>query len=247
MSVPHVDGTDLDAVRAALEEHGVCVARLVIEEHADHEDGHAAADAFAGRLATVIQVFANGPRWRLLGVDPERPLDRSGGTGDQPPHMDFVNASLPPDYVFLYCARPDPLGGGTSLVAPTAVVDDLPEDDKDQLRRAVFADGRVVDLLNVGEDANPFPVLRDDARFPLRYTGKLLGSTEDPAALAALRALEARVAEATVRVHVHPGEMLVLDQRRVLHGRGRLGGDQRDVAPERRRLLLHGFGRDEAA
>ena len=96
------------------------MARLVAEEQADREDGHAAADAFAGRLATVIQVFANGPRWRLLGVDPDRPLDRSGGTGDQPPHMDFVNASLPPDYVFLYCARPDPLGGGASLVAADA-------------------------------------------------------------------------------------------------------------------------------
>jgi hypothetical protein len=244
--VPRVDGSDLESVRAALDEHGTCVATLIDADRADLDEGHAAADAFAAGLATVIHVFANGPLWRHLGVDTSRPQDRSGGTGDQPPHMDFVNAALPPDYVFLYCARPDPLGGGASLVAPTRVVDDLPDHQRDQLRRAIFADGKVVDLLNIGTDLNPFAVLEEGARFPLRYTGKLLRSTDDAAALAALRTLADRVAEATVRVPVGPGEMLVLDQRRVLHGRAALGGDQRDVEPERRRLLLHGFGRDES-
>ena len=177
---------------------------------------------------------------------PRRPIDRSGGTGDQPPHMDFVNASLPPDYVFLYCARPDPLGGGASLVAPTRVVEDLGEDTATssaaRLRRR---SGRRPAEHRRGRQ--PVPRARRRRAFPAAVHRQAAAGRPRTEALAAVQALADRVAEATVRVHVRPGEMLVLDQRRVLHGRGSLGGDQRDVAPERRRLLLHGFGRDETA
>jgi hypothetical protein len=234
----------LTKTRAALAARGFCVLQVVDAGDAATVFARDYATALVARLCQPIRVLPQAGMWRNLGVDPDRPIDRSGGTGDQPVHLDFVNASLPPDYVFLFSVRSDPAGGGASLIAPISVVDGLSDELKRQLRRPIYRDGRVADLTNVGVDINPFSVLDEQARFCVRFTGKLLASTGDEAAQAALQELDKRLRVAAERVAVQAGEMLVIDQRLALHGRCALGKEQKRIPEPERRLLLHGFGRD---
>jgi hypothetical protein len=228
---------------AQLDDRGWAVIDVIEPQRADDFTAARLATAVLRALGTPIRVFAGRPLWRALGVDIERPPNRSGGVGDQPLHLDFVNARHPPDLVALYCIRPDPHGGGANLVAPANAVRSLSAADRGVLRQRVFRDGEVRDLDHVGDDINPFAVDCPRERYPLRYTGKLLASTTDPIHQAALHRLSVVLDSATETIMLHSGQLLVIDQRRALHGRLPLGSDQASVPNEARRLVMHTFVR----
>jgi alpha-ketoglutarate-dependent taurine dioxygenase len=239
-----VDSELQDTLASLVNERGAALVRMPSLTNSAPNEAASAVTAIASAIAYPIRVFQYHPGvWRYLEVDTSRPADRSGGTGTQPLHIDFVNASFPPDFVFLYCQRPDPHGGGASLIARTVgVAHDLPDWARAVLERRIFRDGEVRDLENVGSNINPFAVL-DGGHAALRYTAKLVDATTDQQARAALRLLRDCLNSRIIDVMLNAGDLLIIDQRQTLHGRRPLGADQEAISSPSRRLLMHGFGR----
>lgn len=234
-----------EVARSHLQRNGYCLFYVESASDIDPDWAAIAATALVSLVAEPISIFhTDRALWRELPVDLARPPDRSRGAGSQPLHHDFVNAQRPPDVVCIYCRRSDPLGGGQSLVA---VLDDI----RDQLTPSaisilsepIFSDGAVVDLENVGEDINPFSVL-DDPRgaLPVRFTGRLLKGSSGTTR-SALSELLSAVAERTVTLPLKARELLLIDQRRAIHGRAAMGAGQAALSPAQRRLLMLSFGR----
>jgi hypothetical protein len=198
-----------------------------------------------GTLGRPVRIFAGLPMWKVLRSDPSRPPGSSGGVGAQAPHLDFVNASQPPDLVALYCLRHDPAGGGASVVSCIDAAAGLSADDLRLLAQPIYRDGKVERLENVGRDINPFAVWNPEDTVRLRWTGKLLESTHEPAAAMALARLDNALRRDEIEVTLRPGQLLVVNQRRAVHGRRALGRGQERVSADRRRLLMHGFARWE--
>jgi hypothetical protein len=206
----------------------------------------AATTVLLSCLGIPLRVFLSHPYWRRLGVDLNRPFARSGGIGDQPFHIDFVNANNPPDLVCLLCVRSDPLGGGASLIASLDGIErELNPTTQEVLSFPLYRYGEVRNLNGVGNDANPFPVLDLGARWTYRYTGKLMDSVLNDKAHVALQAVGNILASREVSFTLSRGDLLLLDQHRVTHGRRRLGQGQHQIPEDKRRLLLQSFVRRE--
>lgn len=200
-------------------------------------------------LGQPIKVFRRHPFWKPLAADPQRPSSRSGGTGLNSLHIDCVNAEFPPDFVCLYCVRPDPLGGGMTMIAPlTGVEDYITAEALDSLSRPIFRDGAVYDLDHVGVDINPFPV-RSEKDWHWRYTGRLLEAApreEAAPAYAALLEFDRVLMSRVITIMLKAGESLILDQRKILHGRLPLGHAQDRLPNENKRLLIQAYCKDRA-
>lgn len=192
-------------------------------------------------LGSPLRVFRRLPHWRPLTVRLDRPADRSEGIGRTPIHMDFVNASDPPDLVALMCIRDDPLGGGAIMLARFAsVLNKLTADEKIVLSRNAFRDGEVRDLDGVGVDVNPFAVLAED-KWGFRFTERLLDAESDPRVRALLLKVSRCLGEKVQTRRLDTGHLLVLDQHQVVHGRAPLGKGQGKLKADERRLLLQSF------
>jgi hypothetical protein len=156
--------------------------------------------------------------------------------------MDFVNSANPPDLVCLLCLRPDPLGGGESLVASIAGIGDLlSKEDLAELSMRQFRDGLVSHLDGIGDDVNPFAVYSPGDRWRYRYTGKLLSSTQSTSAKRAVEALATILDSRVLKERLRRGDLLLLNQHYVMHGRSILGPGQEQIHPAQRRLLLQSF------
>lgn len=204
------------------------------------------AQELMSAVAHLIRVFPAPDLWRPISVRTEKHPNRSEGVGESPLHIDFVNAYNPPDYVCLLCVRDDPLGGGATVLAPTDVWHTLADDQVELLRQAIFSDGQVVGLANVGDDVNPFRVIDDRAYWSFRYSGKLVAADPDPATVEALECVTRALQQARLTVVLEPGDAIVLDQHRWVHGKTALGDGQEKLDSANRRLLLQSFYRDHA-
>lgn len=214
---------------------------------ANQDEDLARLETLLGALGQPLHVFRNYPFWKPLVTDPDRPAGRSGGTGLNSLHLDCANAARPPDYVCLYCVRPDPLGGGSTLVASLdALAKQLTDDTLTALQRPMFRDGKFYDLDHVGADVSPFPVFSETG-WRWRYTGRLLetgavpsGSVEHTALLECDRILMSRA----IILSLKAGDALIVDQRRMVHGRLSLGSGQTSVPADLRRLLVQAYCKD---
>lgn len=236
---------DLEAAMSqGLRSCGYVIVSLGSAMSQDPQWAATAATILVSLMGEPIGVFRNiDGYWRALTVDLSRPPDRSCGAGYQPVHHDFVNASRPPDIVSMYCRRADPLGGGQSLVTVLDGLDEhLAPATKALLAQPRFRDGAVTDLDNVGHDINPFAVL-DDPRgnFHFRFTGKLLASCQFEDERAAVENIMKYLDDHTTVHALQPGDLLLLDQRRAVHGRLPMAGAQDELAPDQRRLLMLSF------
>jgi len=195
-------------------------------------------------VATQIKIFTRQSLWRTIGVNLEKEVDRSEGTGESPLHMDFVNAEKPPDYVVLLCLRDDPLGGGASTLSSVAeAASDLSIAERRILEQSIFIDGKIIDLDNIGADINPFAVLSPDSPYAYRYTSQLLKQQLPLDVNAALRRLQTELERRKLTFRLSPGQALIIDQHRYVHGKLPLGDRQLTIPPDSRRMLLHGFFR----
>lgn len=233
-----------------LEGDGFCVARLAgIVAEQPEAIAAGAATLLATAFGSPFRIYQNNSaHWRSLGADPNRPANRSEGVGLQLPHTDFCNAELPPDVVCLLCLRPDPLGGGASIVARIAGIEDvLAPGAVEALSRAVFRDGQVTNLSGVGNDANPFAVISraPGERFRYRFVGHLLESAPEPEPRAAVRALVDALWQRMVTIPLAAGDLLLVNQHLAVHGRAALGAEQDSVPEAAKRRLLLSFLRTE--
>ncbi|MFI5888323.1 TauD/TfdA family dioxygenase [Streptomyces sp. NPDC051554] len=204
---------------------------------------------FAAEVAIPFSPFPRWPLWKDIGVKVDKDPWRSSGIGYNAFHMDLVNGTQPPDYTTLLCVRPDPLGGGPSILSDAhAAVARLSENSRALLSESVYHYGTFFDLFGVGEEYKPFPILdgSDPGGF-VRFTAKMLERSELGQAHAdAARELAEELVRGQVSFMLQPGDYLIVNQRRFLHGREALHSGQETVPASDRRLLLQLFLRARA-
>ena len=142
-----------------------------------------------------------------------------------PLHTDCSNKAIPPNLVAFAMEQPDPQGGGESIIlSATDLVHELPEDLVSLLRQPVFP--------FVGEKR--YPILQgegDDVR--IRYYRNQINSalgeqcTLSDQLQEALDELERylSLSKRSVRLALEAGEVLIMDNQRVLHGRSSMPAD----------------------
>lgn len=182
--------------------------------------------------------------WQNLGVDLKKEPMRFGGIGYNPLHIDAVNTTSPPDIVALLCIRQDPLGGGVSLVSDhVAAAAALPKSVRDVLARPVYSEGKFFDMHGVGTEFNPFPIINVEHGNVLRvrFTAKMLPAMPDSPEKQAAVQLNEQLVRHQQEVLLKPGDLLLVNQHLLCHGRTPLGADQHLVPPDCRRRLLQTY------
>lgn len=217
----------------------------VVSLSGDQASDLLALERILAPVGNPLHVFTRQPFWKPLGVDLTRPLERSGGIGLNTLHIDCVNAELPPDIVCLYCVRPDPAGGGANIIAVVdGIEQDLSRESRFILSQPQFREGAVVDLRGVGDDINPFAVLNlDGSGWSYRYTARLLNVADRASRIEALHELNAALWHRVELVMLDRGDALIVDQRRVVHGRLPLQRGQDRIPTNDRRLIVQAYWR----
>ncbi|MFE4631156.1 Fe(II)-2OG oxygenase family protein [Streptomyces mirabilis] len=116
------------------------------------------------------------------------------------------------------------------------------------LAESAYHYGTFFDLFGVGEEYKPFPILdgSDPGGF-VRFTAKMLKRSELGEAHAdAARELAEELVRGQVSFMFQPGDYLIVNQRRFLHGREALHSGPETVPVADRRLLLQLFLRARA-
>ncbi|GHI40548.1 TauD/TfdA family dioxygenase [Streptomyces violascens] len=201
-------------------------------------------NGFAVEVAVPFSPFPRWHLWKDIGVKVDKDPGKSSGIGYNAFHMDLVNASLPPDYTTLLCLRPDPLGGGPSILSDAhAAVARLSEDGRALLAESAYRYGTFFDLFGVGEEYKPFPILDGSpGEGFVRFTAKMLERSPLGRAHAdAAKKLAEELVRGQVSFMLQPGDYLIVNQRRFLHGREALHRGQETVLVADRRLLLQLF------
>ncbi|MET8506875.1 TauD/TfdA family dioxygenase [Streptomyces sp. NPDC004787] len=202
------------------------------------------ATAFAAAVAVPFSPFPRWPLWKDIGVKVDKDPGKSSGIGYNAFHMDLVNATRPPDYTTLLCVRPDPLGGGPSILSDAhAAVARLSDNTRALLAETAYHYGAFFDLYGVGDEYKPFPILGGAlGEGFVRFTAKMLERSELGQAHAeAARELAEELVRGQVSFLLQAGDYLIVNQRRFLHGREALQSGQEKVPVADRRLLLQLF------
>lgn len=226
---------------------GYAVVRLgnIARELGTGDQFQRAATAILAGVAAPFQPFTKWPLWKEIGTSLDANPGRSTGTGYNAFHMDLVNATRPPDYTTLLCIRPDPLGGGPSILSDArAAAARLSPASRSLLAESAFRYGSFFQLSDVGEEYSPFPVLDSEPAGVgfVRFTAKMLNESGlDEAHASAARELAARLVEGQVSFMLQRGDVLIVNQHRFLHGRDPLSAGQETVPRADRRLLLQLF------
>ncbi|WP_208351843.1 TauD/TfdA family dioxygenase [Pseudaestuariivita rosea] len=146
-----------------------------------------------------------------------------------PLHTDLPNQEVPPGYQFLHCLANDATGGGSVFADGFAMAEDLRAQDPDAFR--LLCDVPIPFRFH-DKDADirvhrPVITLGDDDQvIEIRYNAHLAGVFDMPADVmmdyyGAYRAFMAKTRDAKYQLtlKLKAGEMVVFDNRRVLHGR----------------------------
>jgi L-asparagine oxygenase len=151
-------------------------------------------------------------------------LDRVSSQGSRailPYHTEDVHLSpLSPDYVALMCLRPDPeRSARTSLVHGDDIRRVLPSGVEETLRLPLFRVRSPVSFGDLRTCSQPMPVLHGPSACPqiaaeLTDMAGLTGPAQE-----ALAVLSDVCQEVAVDVTLESGDVLLIDNRRVLHGR----------------------------
>lgn len=198
--------------------------------------------AAAGVLAAVGTPFysvkqGGGRLWIGEESSTAKDLAAFGGIGEQGLHIDAPNVTGPPEYTSLLVLRPDPAGGGASLLGDLqAAAARLDEDDRAALSEEVWFEGRADGLVGVGAPRLPFPILEPAEPGWIRWAAKSLTDARNTR-LGPLGRFAALLEAETLAVTMGRGQLLIVDQRRVAHGRAALG-EQQGLADGTRRLIL---------
>lgn len=243
-SVPLFDETIRSPLRAL---NGYTIVRLggVARALGTGEEFLRVATAILAEVATPFQPFRRWPLWKEIGTNLDARPGLSTGTGYNAFHMDLVNATRPPDYTTLLCIRPDPLGGGPSILSDArAAAVRLTPSSRALLADRAYRYGSFFDLCDVGEECKPFAVLDAepaDTGF-VRFTAKMLAEPGlEQGHTAAASELAGQLIAGQASYTLQRGDLLIVDQHRCVHGREPLAAGQEKVPPAERRLLLQLF------
>lgn len=159
-------------------------------------------------LGPIIQTTEIAPRVNAkaaLATDKEMAL-----------HTDHPRAR----WISWECVRQSSEGGYSLLKDTKPALDSLTESERDELRALAIRTHVVFT-----DDTGTYPVLRKDGDGAdwVYFTPWMTDGQSSPAFLKFLQALEATP---TLSVRLYPGESLLIDNGRMLHGRSALGGDK---------------------
>lgn len=252
---------NMAAARTVLAGDGAAALLDALARHLDRNDGDAPGWAVvalparlgdeelmvaaAGVLAALGTPFFSinqaGRLWIGQETTAEKDASSFGGIGAQALHIDAPNVERVPEYTSLLVLRPDPAGGGTSLLGDLhAAVALLDEGDRRALGEPVFFEGAAEGLCGVGAPRQPFPVLDTDERGDLlwvRWAGKMVSDPRNRGRRGLLERFAAALATSAAAVTLERGQLLIIDQRRTAHGRTALGRQQ-GLADGTRRWIL---------
>ncbi|MGW3619124.1 TauD/TfdA family dioxygenase [Micromonospora arida] len=211
------------------------------ERLGDEEVKRAAAGLLAALGRPFFSIDQGGGLWIGGESSPEHDQASFGGFGAQALHIDAPNVHHVPDYTSLLVLRPDPAGGGVSLIGDLQeALAHLTDAEQALLRRTEVFEGRADGLLGVGAPLLPFPVVAAAAGGGwswIRWAGKLLDDPRNHEHLPVLRRFAQALSVETRAVMLGRGQLLIVDQRRIAHGRTALG-DARFAVTSVRRCLL---------
>lgn len=148
-----------------------------------------------------------------------------------PLHTDLPNQEVPPGYQFLHCLANEAAGGGSFFADGFALAEDLRAEDAEAFRLLSetpipfrFHD----EAADIRVHAPVIELDRHGAVSEIRYNAHIAAMFDMPADIMpayyrAYRAMMARTREAAYQItfKLAAGEMVVFDNRRVLHGRER--------------------------
>lgn len=198
------------------------------------------ATAICSLAGRPIKVMDKLGLWLDVPVKMDVATFRFGGTGYIPLHIDVVNSTNPPDIVGFLCERPDPLGGGLSIVSnlKRAIEQMLPE-EIEFLKMPQFFDGKLNNMSEVGQELNPFPIANSKGNWKpmIRFTAKMLHGLPDGVSKTLITKLESILIEMQEVHQIGFGDLILVNQSIVAHGRTPLGPNQELVSPNLRRLL----------
>jgi len=142
-----------------------------------------------------------------------------------PLHTDCSNKAVPPNLVAFAMERPDPQGGGESvMLSALDLVHELPEDLVSLLRQPVFpfTTKKRYPILQGEGDALRIRYYRQQINSALGESYALSDNLRE-----ALDELERYLELSTqsVRFAMQPGEVVIMDNQRVLHGRSAMSAD----------------------
>ncbi|MAS86526.1 MAG: hypothetical protein CMH30_00905 [Micavibrio sp.] len=168
-------------------------------------------------LGSPFGAFFEKGFWQTLGVNQSALSYRAESTGYIPLHMDFDQASNPPDGVALFCLRPDPRGGGENTIFNyERFFELLSAEQLEQLRSVSYSYSTLYNQNGIGDLYNPHPLV-DQKLF--RYNGKVMPELDDPRTSLLFSALESYFKSASSIYKLEKGDMIVINQHKALHGR----------------------------
>lgn len=232
----------LSAARQNYHKHGVSV--LSFGERFAHLDPQGIKKDLLFVLAhfgVPFGAFHQKGFWQTLGVNKDALALRAESMGYIPLHIDFDQASHPPDGVALFCVRPDPRGGGESTIFEyQRFLSLLSDQQRQELGNIYFSYSTLYQQNGIGDVYNPHPLLESRQGKPFfRYNGKVLPEVGgDFAPL--FSAMEEQFRKASSSYLLKAGDLLIVDQTRTLHGRLPLAEREHDQVydtPQDRLLL----------
>ncbi|MEJ8569217.1 TauD/TfdA family dioxygenase [Elongatibacter sediminis] len=220
--------TTPERIRNALDRRA---ALVLTGFRADTPDALIRTAGLVGRRNTGIDEALLGPAIMHVRCDLNRKADAPAYFTNEyfPLHTDVSYVPRPPRFLLMQCITPDPAKGGACLLADCDEAGSaLTDDDLAWLRRPVFnfayppgcPEGKAVDYR-----------VRETEFW--RY--KPGAMTWPNAASAALSRFDAALNDACVTVHLNAGDLLIVDNHRVAHGRTAF---MPATAPDRSRHLI---------
>ena len=170
-----------------------------------------------GRDALLAELAQLGPVIQTTEVTPRANAKAALATDKEMQlHTDHPRAR----WISWECVRQSSEGGYSLLKDTKPALDSLTESERAELRTLAIRTHVVFP-----DDTGAYPVLRKDGNGTdwVYFTPWMTDGQSSPAFRKFLHALEA---SPTLSVRLYPGESLLIDNGRILHGRSALGGDK---------------------
>lgn len=145
-------------------------------------------------------------------------IQAASGSTELVLHTEASFAAVSPDHLVLYGLRADPARAAFTVVADAVLALGLiPSEARGRLTEPLYAfeTDRGTHLLNGRRTTEPRPIVRIDGT--VEYGGLLTATTR--AGHDALAAFAEALTATAVRIELGPGDALVIDNRRAVHGR----------------------------
>lgn len=238
-----------EAVASTPDSDGYAIVDMCHSLECSSMDPLVIATAVCALIGQPLRTITKSPLWKEATVSFGKDPNSFGGLGLLPLHIDHVNTTMPPDWTALLCLRPDPMGGGETILANLQrAANALSSEEVRVLQVPAFVEGKFFGLEGLGSELNPFPILtcEEDGLWQVRYTAKLLYNLADGPQREVLLHFTRLLEQKQKTLMLSAGQLLLMNQHIVAHGRLPLGPGQGDVPPGARRLCRQGHIRADS-